>query len=139
MDPGLITTTDWRDGEFNFSRVALTGPAWEYIDIEVPVFMVKAIWPDSVLEAILPAQDSSDARYTTPYLDLMRRAIAEFGLGDQNQSKKELLLDWFQRQEIDGELVSGKLADAMATLVRLPASQRGGARRPLGPALSRTS
>ena len=45
-DPSLITTTEWRCGEFNFSRGDLTGPSWQYIQIEVPEFMVKAIWPN---------------------------------------------------------------------------------------------
>lgn len=139
MDPGLITTTEWREGEFNFSRVALTSPAWEYIDIEVPAFMVKAIWPDFAPDTAHPEQDSSDVSYTTPYIELMHQAIAEFGLGEENQSKKEVLLDWFRTQEVEGEPISANLADAMATLVRLPASQRGGARRPLGPQLSRAS
>lgn len=97
--------------------------------------MVLAIW----LPYAEAAGPGDALGYTTPYLDLMRQAIERFGICEANQEKKELLVDWFQRQEIGGELVSGKLADAMATLVRLPASQRGGARRPLGPELSRAS
>ena len=139
MDPGLITTTEWREGEFNFSRVALTGAAWEYIDIEVPVFMVKAIWPDFVPEVAQSARDSDDASYTTPYLDLMQAAIARFGITPESQGKKDCLVDWFLEQQIEGEPVSKNLADAMATLIRLPAAQRGGAKRIFGPEFSRAS
>jgi hypothetical protein len=47
-------------------------------------------------------------------------------------------VDWFLSQEIEGEPVSNKLADAMATLIRLPSAQRGGAKRGLGPDLRQT-
>jgi hypothetical protein len=38
-------------------------------------------------------------------------------------------------QEVEGEPISKNLADAMATLIRLPSSQRGGAKRVEGPDL----
>ena len=47
-------------------------------------------------------------------------------------------MDWFLEQQIEGEPVSNKLADAMATLIRLPSAQRGGAKRVLGPDLRHT-
>ena len=134
-DPGLITTTEWREGEFNFTRGALTSPAWDYIDIEVPAFMVMTVWPEFVPEAAWPAQDDRTATYTTPYLDLMQAAIAHFGLTAENQDKKDCLLDWFLTQQVEGEPVSRNLADAMATLIRLPSAQRGGAKRVMGPDL----
>ena len=135
-DPSLITTTEWRVGEFDFSRWELNGPSWQYIQIEVPEFMVKAIWPDYVPEAPPPeAAGTTDATYTTPYLELMQAAIARFGLTEEKQSKKENLSDWFLEQQIDGEPLSRNLADGMATLIRMPAAQRGGAKRVLGPDL----
>lgn len=130
-----VSPAHWLEGEYR--NGALTSMNWEFIDIRMPRFMVLAIWPPQVAPATEQAAEAF--AYTTPYLELMRQAIEHFGICEANQEKKELLVDWFQRQEIDGELVSGKLADAMATLVRLPASQRGGARRPLGPELSRAS
>jgi len=128
-DPSLITTTEWRVGEFDFSRWELNGPSWQYIQIEVPEFMVKAIWPDYIHETVRPAQSAADVIYTTPYLDLMQAAITHFGISPGNQGKKECLMDWFREQQIEGEPVSNKLADAMATLIRLPSAQRGGAKR----------
>ena len=44
----------------------------------------------------------------------------------QRQEKKECLVDWFRMQRIEGEPLSRNLAEAMATLIRLPGAQRGG-------------
>jgi hypothetical protein len=109
---------------------------WEFIDIRMPRFLVKAIWPDYVPEVRLAGVDT--APYTTPYLELMQAAIAKFGITAEDQGKKDCLVDWFLAQEIEGEPVSNKLADAMATLIRLPSAQRGGAKRVLGPDLRQT-
>lgn len=73
--------------------------------------------------------------YITPYLELMQTAITKFGITAEEQGKKDCLVDWFLAQKVEGEQVSHKLADAMATLIRLPSAQRGGAKRVLGPDL----
>jgi len=126
-----IRPEQWREGKYLTGR--LTALNWEFIDIRMQRFMVKAIWPDVVPEALRP--DASGAAYTTPYLELMQAAIEHFRLSAENQGKKECLLDWFLEQQIAGEPVSKNLADAMATLIRLPAAQRGGAKRMIGPDL----
>ena len=131
-----IRPEQWREGKYSFGR--LTARDWEFIDIRVARFLVKAIWPDYIPEPVRPAQGAADAIYTTPYLDLMQAAIAHFGISPGNQGKKECLMDWFLEQQIEGEPVSNKLADAMATLIRLPSAQRGGAKRVLGPDLRQT-
>lgn len=128
-----IRPEEWREGKYLMGRLAARN--WEFIDIRMPRFLVKAIWPDFVPETARPATDTANVLYTTPYLDLMQRAIAHFGISAGNQEKKECLLDWFLGQEIEGEPVSNNVADAMATLIRLPSSQRGGAKRVLGPDL----
>ncbi|MFP5394602.1 MAG: hypothetical protein ACLGHF_00335 [Alphaproteobacteria bacterium] len=46
-----------------------------------------------------------------------------------DQSKKEALVDWFMDQHIEGEPLSANLAKAMATIIRMPSSQRGGSKR----------
>lgn len=99
-------------------------------------FMVKAIWPDFVLPAT-PVK-VPEAPYSTPYLDLMQAAISRFGITAASQEKKENLSDWFLEQPIEGERISRNLADAMATLIRLPSAQRGGAKWVLGPDLRQT-
>lgn len=131
-----IRPEQWREGKNYMGQ--LTALLWEFIDIRVSRFMVKAIWPDFVPEAAAPAPDGNVAPYTTPYLELMQAAMAHFGLTAENQGKKECLLDWFVEQQIEGEPVSRNLADSMATLVRLPSAQRGGAKRVLGPDLRQT-
>ncbi|MFN3613968.1 MAG: hypothetical protein ACK4WC_05350 [Rubrimonas sp.] len=131
-----IRPEQWREGKCSFGR--LTARDWEYIDIRVSRFLVKAIWPDYIPETVRRAPGAADAIYTTPYLDLMQAAIAHFGISQGNQGKKECLMDWFLEQQIEGEPVSNKLADAMATLIRLPSAQRGGAKRVLGPDLRHT-
>jgi len=65
----------------------------------------------------------------------MQEAIEHFGLSDERQEKKDSLYEWFLDKEVDGEGVSKNLADAMATLIRLPISQRGGSKRVEGPDL----
>jgi len=128
-----IRPEQWREGKYSFGR--LTARDWEFIDIRVARFLVKAIWPDYIPEPVRPAKSEADAMYTTPYLDLMQAAIAHFGITAEGQEKKECLVGWFLEQQIDGESVSNKLADAMATLIRLPSAQRGGAKRVVGPDL----
>lgn len=132
-----IRPEQWREGKYSLG--GLTARDWEFIDIRIPRFMVKAIWPDYIPEPVRPAQGAADAIYTTPYLDLMQAAIAHFGISDANQCKKENLSDWFLKQQIDGEAVSNKLADAMATLIRQPSAQRGGAKRVPKPEFHKTA
>ena len=129
-----ITPAQWREGQF--LNVTLSTMFWEFIDVRMPRFMVKAVWPDFVPPAV-PVK-IPDAPYSTPYLDLMQAAIAQFGITAESQEKKDCLADWFLGQEIEGEPVSKNLADAMATLVRLPSAQRGGAKRVIGPDLRQT-
>ena len=99
--------------------------------------MVLAIWPAYVPPSMPKSVDAP--AYTTPYLALMQEAIEHFGLSEDRQEKKDSLFEWFVTQEVDGEPVSKNLADAMATLIRLPCSQRGGAKREDGPDLRRAA
>ena len=114
----------WRGGRF--CGGALTFPDGEYIAIRIPRFMVRAIWPP-VAEA-RPVADP-DGGYTTPYLALLHEAIVTHRLSERNQGKKETLLAWFREQTVNGQPISENLAGTMATLILLPESQRGGAKR----------
>lgn len=104
----------------------------------MPRFLVKAIWPDHIPETVVAVPTAEDMPYTTPYLELMKAAIAEFNLTAERQCKKENLSDWFLQKTVEGEPLSRNMADAMATLVRMPSAQRGGAKRMLGPDLRKT-
>jgi hypothetical protein len=125
-----VTPEHWRAGRADVHAGVLTMAEGQFIDIRVPRFMVLAIWP--VIEVPKPsaARDPATGEpYRTPYIDLLDRGIAENRISVRDQGKKELLSDWFRGQTVDGEPVSQNLADAMATLIRLPSSQRGGAKR----------
>ncbi len=125
IEPG-----EWRSGRLTRENIGngfvLTLKEGEYVDITVPAFFVQAIWP-------IPKpvrRTSADPRsYTTPYIELINRAIVENSLTDIEQSKKEVLVDWFKAQDIEGEPLSDNIAKALATIVRLPSSQRGGGKR----------
>lgn len=69
--------------------------------------------------------------YTTPYLQMMQEVINELEISKENQGKKEAISAFFAKKLNDHKVTppSQKLADAMATLVRLPESQQGRARR----------
>ena len=122
-----IRPEEWREGQYRYDR--LTAKDWEFIDIRMPRFLVKVIWPDHIPETVAAEPNTEDKPYTTPYLELMKAAIAEFNLTAERQWKKENLSDWFLQHEVEGEPLSRNLADAMATLVRMPSAQRGGAKR----------
>lgn len=125
-----ITPEHWRAGRAHLPHGVLTMAEGQFIDIRVPRFMVLAIWPVVEPPQPAPAMDPvTGAPYRTPYMDLLDRAVAENGINARVQGKKELLADWFREQTVEGEAVSQNLADAMATLIRLPSSQRGGAKR----------
>lgn len=95
----------------------------EYIDIQIPRFMVEAIWTMPPPKLVEPTE------YTTPYLELIKRAISENRIDEIDQSKKVVLVEWFKDQHVEGEPLSGNLANAMATIIRMPSSQRGGGKR----------
>ena len=68
--------------------------------------------------------------YTTPYLEMMQEVIRELKISKENQEKKEAIAAVFEKKLADHKMTppSKKLADAMATLVRLPESQQGRAK-----------
>jgi hypothetical protein len=126
-----IRPEQWR--EARYLNGTLTSMHWEFIDIRMPRFMVLAIWPAYVPPSTPRSVDAPP--YTTPYLALMQEAIERFGLSEERQKKKESLFEWFVSKHVDGKTVSNNLADAMATLIRLPRSQHGGSKRVEGPDL----
>lgn len=128
-----ISPAQWREGRLGFQEKNLEYIEGEFIDIRVPRFMVLAIWPEPRIEE--SRKSDSETPYTTPYIEMMFTAIRVHGITDEHQSKKEALVAWYREQEIEGEQISTNLADAMATLIRLPQSQRGGAKRMIGPDL----
>ena len=125
--PVWIAPEHWISGYFHPAEVSfherLELADGEYIDIQIPRFMAEAIWSPPAPAPLEPTE------YSTPYLELITRAIAENRIDEWDQSKKIVLVDWFKSQTVEGEPLSGHLANAMATIIRLPSSQRGGGKR----------
>lgn len=72
--------------------------------------------------------DVSESEYSTPYINLMWRAIDEFKISAENQPIKDNLVQWFLTQEIAGQKISQATANYLASFVRLPESRTGGNR-----------
>ena len=71
----------------------------------------------------------SKTGYTTPYMQLMERAIIENNIDDTNQPLAGTLQDWFQNNwDIPDEPHTANKANLMTTFVRLPHSGKGGLR-----------
>ena len=79
------------------------------------------------LVSIFPGQNRKHVNtYKSEYMLLMEEVINQEGITDKNQSKQELLKDIIEQKMKDKGLPeSNKLADAMATLIRQPWSQKG--------------
>jgi hypothetical protein len=71
----------------------------------------------------------SQSGYSTPYLQLMQRAIDVHRITDQHQPLKKELEAWFIEQTINGEAISSNDASYMASFVRSPKSRKGGGRK----------
>lgn len=61
--------------------------------------------------------------YSTPYIDLMIKAIKELKISNNNQPLKKNILEWFNEQNMD---LSKREKDALATFIRLPEMKKGG-------------
>lgn len=77
------------------------------------------------VQTISPLQ----TEYTTPYLELMKQAINELRISEENQPKsQEVLIPWFEDKLMPiekSDKVNNK-AKMMSTFVRLPESATGG-------------
>lgn len=71
----------------------------------------------------------SQSGYSTPYLQLMQKAIDLHRITDQHQPLKKELEAWFIEQTINGEAISANDASYMASFVRSPKSRKGGGRK----------
>lgn len=71
----------------------------------------------------------SQSGYSTPYLQLMQKAIDIHRITDRHQPLKKELEAWFLDQTINGEAISANDASYMASFVRSPKSRKGGGRK----------
>ena len=72
--------------------------------------------------------ETLSSEYSTPYIELMWRAIDEFNISAEHQPIKDNLVEWFLEQEIAGQKISQVTANYLASFVRLPESRTGGNR-----------
>ncbi len=71
----------------------------------------------------------AESAYTTPYLELMKAAIAAHSIANDNQGKVDFLKDWFKENgKKAGLVISDRQASTMASFIRLPESAKGGNR-----------
>ncbi len=67
--------------------------------------------------------------YTSPYIELMQQAIVTHSLSKSNQGKVEYLKEWFLNKASADLPISENMAKMMATMIRLPESQKGGLKK----------
>lgn len=72
------------------------------------------------------AFNAIEKRYSTPYMEIMVEVINELKITDTNQPLKKILTDVIiQKMTERGLRPSQSLAEYMATIIRLPESQKG--------------
>lgn len=115
---------------------------YAYIMIELPVSELYAVFPpqlnqeeDQVSFATPAPLAPISKGYTSPYIDLMMKAIKELGITNNHQPVKKVIEAWLQ-DNAPAEGLSGRDIQAMATFIRLPEKKRGGSG---GDNLSRTA
>jgi len=124
-----ITSDQWTEGTYDWAKDSLDLPGGQFIDVQVPRWMIEAFWPPNPKPPPeVGVAEIADAAYTTPYLELMQQAIAELGISAANQPKKDTVMEWF-RQKAGGASLSENHIRHLATFVRLPHSQKGGNRK----------
>jgi len=144
----IFTRSDLYEKNLPLVKAAILGGAFELIHADRDNWAQSSLKPQKglewakkkgidyhpVLDELLLASDETptiSSGYTTPYLEMMREAIRELEITRENQGKKEAIAALFEEKLAYHKTtpLSQKLADAMATLVRLPESQQGRAKR----------
>ena len=96
------------------------------LNINFPIYSLLPNNNEKDKVTSLETNKELSCNYTSPYIDLMLKCIAENGINDSMQSKHEILKDWFLDNPPEGVSISHSMAKSMATLVRLPSSAKGG-------------
>ena len=94
-----------------------------YTDIYIPFRNLKHAFCPAYAET---AFNAIEKRYSTPYMEIMVEVINELKITDTNQPLKKILTDVIiQKMTEHGLRPSQSLAEYMATIIRLPESQKG--------------
>lgn len=143
----ILSRSDLYKENAHLVKAAILGKAFELIHLDRDNWAQSTLKPQKGLEwakkkgidyhpvlneylLTLPIEPAISSTYTTPYLEMMREVIRELEISRENQGKKEAIAAVFKKKLADHKATpsSQKLADAMATLVRLPESQQGRAK-----------
>lgn len=143
----IFSRSDLYEKNVTLVKAAILGEAFELIHMDRDNWLKSTLRPKKglewakkrrtqyhpVLDELVFALNTApvvSSGYTTPYLEMMQEVIREEEITRENQGKKESLAASFEKKLDDHKLTrpSQKLADAMATLVRLPESQQGRAK-----------
>lgn len=144
----LFLRSDLFEKNLPLVKAAILGGAFELIHVDRDNWAQSTLKPQKglewatqkgidyhpVLNEYLLTLDTTltiTSGYTTPYLEMMQEVISELEISRKNQGKKEAIAALFEEKLAYHKTtpLSQKLADAMATLVRLPESQQGRAKR----------
>jgi len=144
----IFSRSDLYEKNLPFLKAAVLGGGFEFIHVDRDNWAQSTLKPKRGLEwatqkgidyhpvlneylLTLHTEPAISYTYTTPYLEMMREVIRELEISRENQGKKEAIAAVFEKKLADHKATpsSQKLADAMATLVRLPESQQGRAKR----------
>ena len=116
-----IPQSIWNDCEIDWDDNCIEDKP-EYIDIRIKT---------SDLSSLFTTDDETAVRnipnYTTPYLDLMLKAIVDLNISPTYQPTKEVIISYLKEQMPE---LSANLANYMATFIRLPDAQKGGYWKP---------
>jgi hypothetical protein len=88
--------------------------------------MIKKADAEALSGKIIQNPTIPSGGYTSPYIELMKQAITELKITNENQGKHEELKTWFLSQKIENHKITANEAKLMATFVRMPASKAGG-------------
>ena len=111
----------WDDCDIDWDDNCIEGMP-EYIDIRVKMLDLSSLFTTDDETAVrnIPS-------YTTPYLDLMLKAIVDLNISPTYQPTKEVIVSYLREQMPE---LSANLANYMATFIRLPDAQKGGYWKP---------
>jgi len=144
----IFLRPDLYEKNLSLVKAAILGEAFELIHLDRDNWAQSTLNPKKGLEwakkkgigyhpvldeylLTLNREPAISSGYTTPYVEMMREVISEMEISSENQGKKEAIAALFEEKLAYHKTtpLSQKLADAMATLVRLPESQQGRAKR----------
>lgn len=116
-----ISQSIWNDSEIDWDNNCIEDKP-ENSDIRVKMVDLSELFTSDDEAAVrhIPS-------YTTPYLDLMLKAIVDLNISPTYQPTKEIIISYLKEQMPE---LSANLANYMATFIRLPDAQKGGYWKP---------